>query len=131
MNIKSVAYWLATVLFLFPLAASGVGYLTGADTFIESMAHLGYPASLLPFLGVAKVLGVVAVLAPGFAKLKEWAYAGFTFNLLGASWAHYAVGDGAETVIPLVFLALLAVSYTLRPEGRRLEVHDGQLVPAK
>ena len=55
--------------------------------------HLGFPIYLLPFLGTAKVLGIAAVLAPRFRLLKEWAYAGLTFDLIGAMYSHISSGD--------------------------------------
>ncbi|WP_309487761.1 DoxX family protein [Bacillus sp. SD075] len=55
--------------------------------------HLGYPTYLLPFIGIAKLLGVVAILIPGFPRIKEWAYAGFVFDLTGAMYSSISVGD--------------------------------------
>ncbi|MCP3958380.1 MAG: DoxX family protein [bacterium] len=72
-------------------------------------------------LGIAKLLGVVAVLAPDFPKLKEWAYAGFTFLLVGAAYSHAAAGDPVQLiVIPLVVLGVGLISYKLRPRTRRI-----------
>src|SRR5262245_61124543 len=64
--------------------------------------HLGYPPYLLPFLGVAKILGVIAVLVPGRPTLKEWAFAGLTLDLTGALYSHLSVGDPASAWIPSV-----------------------------
>lgn len=73
--------------------------------------HLGYPTSLMAFLGVCKLLGVIALLVPGFRGLKEWAYAGFTYDLLGAAYAHLSVDDPApKVVMPLVFLLIVLLS---------------------
>jgi hypothetical protein len=85
------------------------------------MMTLGYPAYVMTILGIAKLLGVGALLIPGRPLLKEWAYAGFTFNMLGATASHLFVGDPmSETLPPLVLLCLGAVSYQLRPASRRL-----------
>ena len=51
---------------------------------LEMFAHLGYPAYLHPFIGVAKILAVITILVPGFPRLKEWAYAGLVIDLIGA-----------------------------------------------
>jgi hypothetical protein len=65
----------------------------------------------------------VAILAPRLPRVKEWAYAGIAFDLGGASVSHFAVGDSAANVIaPLVFLAIAAVSWALRPASRVLQV---------
>jgi len=74
--------------------------------------HLGYPAYLLPFLGTAKLLGVATMLAPGFLRLKEWAYAGLTFDVLGALYSHLSVGDPVNVWAPAALgLSLVVASY--------------------
>ena len=95
--------------------------LMRAEVQAESIAALGYPDYLMTILGVAKLLGVIALLLPGTPLLKEWAYAGFTFDLLGAAASHGFNGDSAtEIAIPLVVLAIAATSYCLRPANRRI-----------
>ncbi len=112
MKTKSSLFWVVTGLFALALGSSGFGYLAGAAQYKEGLAHLGYPDYLRYFLGVAKVLGALALVVPLPKQLKEWAYAGFTFNLLGAAYSHGMSGDNANfVIIPLVLLGLLAVSY--------------------
>lgn len=121
MNARTTGYWVATGLFCALLGVSGVAYLMRADAFVEGIARLGYPVYLLTILGVAKLLGVAALLAPRRALLKEWAYAGFAFDLLGATSSHLFSGDPlGEAVRPLFVFAIGAASYLLRPAGRRL-----------
>ena len=80
-----IIHWIATVAFVVPLAWSAIQYLTEAPKMVETMTvHLGYPMYFLKFLGVAKLLGVAALLVNRQVRLKEWAYAGFTFDLIGA-----------------------------------------------
>jgi hypothetical protein len=79
---------------------------------VEVFTALGYPLYLLPFLGVAKLLGVIALMFPGFPKLKEWAYAGFTFNLSGAIYSGIAAsGFDPKMLVLLVPIALGVISY--------------------
>ena len=74
--------------------------------------HLGYPPYLLLFLGTAKILGVAAVVSPGPARLKEWAFAGLTFDLTGALYSHLSVGDPASVWMPAAIgLVLMTGSY--------------------
>ena len=121
MNVRLIGYWLATGLFCLAMGSGGTMNLLRAEVQRESMAALGYPEYLMTILGVAKVLGVIALLLPRTALLKEWAYAGFTFDLLGASASHAFAGDPiVETIIPLVVLSIAFVSYCLRPPQRRL-----------
>lgn len=130
MKAKSVVYWIVTILFCGFLAWSAYGYLSRAPKMVAAMASLGYPDYVLNILGVAKLIGVVVLLAPGCAKLKEWAYAGFTIDLIGAVWSHLASGQQKEAMVPVIFLVLLAISYSLRPATRRLVVVDVVAVPA-
>ena len=117
----SIIHWVSTVVFLVPLTWSAIQYLTEAPRMVETMTvHLGYPMYFLMILGVAKLLGAAALLVGRPPRLKEWAYAGFTFDLVGAFLSHVFVGDPLTTaLIPIGFLALLAVSYaSWRGAGR-------------
>ena len=87
------------------------------------MKHLGYPGYFSVILGAWKVLGAVAVLAPRFPRLKEWAYAGLVFIYTGAAASRFAVGDRAVTLVaPIIFTGLVAASWVLRPSARRVLV---------
>ena len=120
MKARNIGYWVTTGLLAAAFAAGGVGDLTRGPDMVAGMAHLGYPAYFLLILGVWKVLGAVAVLAPGLPRLKEWAYAGMVFDLTGAAFSHAASGDAAGKVItPLVLCGLVAASWALRPESRK------------
>jgi hypothetical protein len=85
------------------------------------MEHLGYPLYILSIIGVWKIPCAVALLAPRFPRLKEWAYAGAVFNYTGAVASHIAVGDGpGKWVGPLIYAAFTLASWALRPPSRRL-----------
>ena len=118
---RTMGFWVATGMFAALLAMSGSMYLAGAEPIYDGVVkHLGYPVYFLTILGFAKLLGAAALVLPVPARLKDWAYAGFTFNLLGASASHFFAGDAFEMLPPLMLLGLLAVSYGLR--GSRLMV---------
>ena len=88
---------------------------------VEAMTHLGYPLYFMTIIGIAKLLGVLAVLVPARPLLKEWAYAGLCFNLMGATASHAFSGDAlSHTVRPAIALALCVASYLLRPDDRKL-----------
>lgn len=115
MNGKLIAYRAVTGLFGVALAGSGVGDLMHAPAIAEGLHHLGYPPYLMTILGVWKLLGVVALVTPGHARLKEWAYAGFAFHLSGAFVSHLMGGDPFSAAVPsLVLFALGAASWRLR-----------------
>jgi uncharacterized membrane protein YphA (DoxX/SURF4 family) len=88
---------------------AGFAYLSGSPQAVEGFAHVGYPQQLRIILGIAKPLGAVALVVPGFARLKEWAYAGFTFAWISAFIAHYLAKDVPNAFMPLVLLLLLLI----------------------
>jgi len=123
MKTKSIGYWITTGLVALGFLAGGAVDLSGAPNVVAVMGHLGYPAYFAGILGTWKVLGAVAVLAPRWPRLKEWAYAGMVFDLSGAALSHAFRGDGASAVVtPLVLLALVVGSWALRPQTRVLGV---------
>jgi len=118
---KNIAYWTTTVLGPASFVIGGVLNLTQSEQVVAAMSHLGYPLYFASILGVWKLLGAIAIVVPGFPRVKEWAYAGFFFDLTAAAASHAAVGDSsADVIAPLVFLALVAASWTLRPASRKL-----------
>jgi hypothetical protein len=87
---------------------------------VYGIIHLGYPVYFLTLLGLAKLLGVVTVLTPGFPLLKEWAYAGFFFMMTGAIYSHIAVGDPLIELFPSTLLLVLTlISWYFRPSERK------------
>lgn len=107
-----IAYWVATLLVLAQLVFSGPMLIARPAGVMELVHHLGYPDYFPIFLGLAKLLGALALIQPWFATLKEWAYAGVTFDLTAASLSHLASHDPARAVIvPVLILAAVGVSY--------------------
>jgi hypothetical protein len=120
-RVRTIAYWVTTVIIVFVLGSGGVADLLRPPRVVELMAHLGYPAYVCVILGVWKVLGVVALLAPRTPRLKEWAYAGTVFDFTGAAASHIAVGDSVGDIATPFVLTLLAIaSWALRSASRRL-----------
>jgi uncharacterized membrane protein YphA (DoxX/SURF4 family) len=115
------AYFGTLSVFSLAMASSGWMDLAQPQPFLEGMHHLGYPTYFVSVIGFWKLLGVSAVLAPRLPRLKEWAYAGFTFELSGAAVSHVMSGDGVgKALIPLALLLLGLASWYLRPVSRRL-----------
>jgi len=111
----------ATALFCLIMTAGGVGDVLRLESMSAEILGLGYPAYLMTILGVAKLAGVGALVLPVPPVLKEWAYAGFSFDLLGAAVSHAVVGDPVFAIVkPLAVLAVAALSYATRPEAQRL-----------
>lgn len=112
MKTTRIFYWVSTGLVALGMAMSGVMYLSKADMLVKGMNEIGLPLYFLPLLGLAKLLGAIALFVPKQPKLTEWVYAGFTFTFLGATWVH--ISTHTPFVAPLVFLAVLATSYLLK-----------------
>ena len=128
MKTKVIGYWAATTIIAFVLLAGGVAQLAHRPENVEGMAHLGYPLYFSTILGFWKVLGAIALLAPCFPRLKEWAYAGAFFELTGAVASHVVCGDSVSRFIwPALFAVLAVASWALRPQSRTL----GVLFPAR
>ena len=135
MKMKMIGYWTSTAAVASVLLVDGVMGLVHAHGRVmlvgkpldAVMERLGYPAYLLKILGVWKPLGAIALLVPGFPRLKEWAYAGTFFNMTGAAASSVASGDDAgNSIWALIFAVLTLASWALRPQSRTL----GVLFPA-
>lgn len=121
MKKTNIFYWVFTGLFGFLMLGSAIPDIMSSPVAMQGMhVELGYPTFFVPFIGVAKLLGVIAILVPGFPRLKEWAYAGLFFDLIGATYSILAVGkpDWLFMVLPL---ALAATSYVLYQKRRKYQ----------
>lgn len=88
----TILFWVFTGLFSAVMLMSTIPNILSSQEWVDVFNQLGYPLYLLPFLGVAKLLGIMALLIPGFPRIKEWAYAGLFFDLTGAVYSGLAVG---------------------------------------
>lgn len=109
MKATKIMYWISTILISLGMTASALGQLTQQPAMIESMKMLGYPAQMMILLGVFKLLGAFILVFPGYPKVREWGYAGFTFLFIGATYSHFSVGDYNPTT--LILLGIVATSY--------------------
>ncbi len=93
---------------------SGLGHITRAEPIVEIFGNLGYPDYLILMLGVAKFAGIPFLLYPGSVRLKEWAYAGYTINLVGGFVSHLMAGKTFGLAMPpLILWFFMAGSYVL------------------
>ena len=108
----NIAYWIFNGLLAALMLSSVIPNILMSEQWVTIFKFLGYPTYLLPFLGVAKLLAVIAILVPGFPRLKEWAYAGIAFDMAGALYSTIAVGTPfSDWCLFIVFFALLAAAY--------------------
>lgn len=94
--VRIIAYWLFTIVVAFEMAAGGLWDLLRIEYVRLVLTHLGYPLYLLYIIGVPRIPCALALLAPRFPRLKEWAYAGAFFNYTGAAASHLLAGDHAS-----------------------------------
>src|SRR6185312_12152535 len=88
-----IIYWTETLLFCAAMLSGGIAMLFRVEANVKGIVDLGYPAYLCTILGIAKILGVAVILYGKPRLMKEWAYAGFTFLMLGAMASHIFHGD--------------------------------------
>lgn len=113
-RVAKILYWVLTLPFCFMMVMSASMYFSHNPEVLAGIKQTGFPLFFLYILGTAKILGAIAIVLGFFKTLKEWAYAGFTFTMLGAAATHCFLGDPASKVMmPLVFLAVLMGSYAL------------------
>lgn len=113
MRKTNTIFWSVTILFVAAMLFSAVPEIMQSAESREFMKHLSYPDYFNPFIGWLKVLGVIAILLPGIPRLKEWAYAGFFFDLLGATYSQIASdGFSLPILVMSVFFILWGISYT-------------------
>lgn len=121
MKKTNIFYWIFTGLFSAMMLGSAIPDVISSPVAVQGMhQELGYPVYFIPFIGIVKVLGVLAILLPISARIKEWAYAGLVFDLIGATFSIIAIGkpDWMFMILPL-FLAL--GSYVFYHRKRKLQ----------
>jgi hypothetical protein len=114
MKKTKILYWVITGIFSAFMLFSAIPDMLVVPDAVTFMNHLGYPNYIIPFLGVAKLLGVIAILIPGFPRVKDLAYAGLFYDLIGATYSVIAVdGFMPQVSFMILPLGLLVWSYIL------------------
>jgi hypothetical protein len=112
MRTRNILYWVFTLPFVALMLLSAIVVIKPSFKFTAYTEDLGYPLYLFGYLAVAKILGVIAILVPVNPRIKEWAYAGFSFDLSGALYSLIAVGKPAIIWTPILLIySLLSGSY--------------------
>jgi hypothetical protein len=109
----NIIYWISTILFGGFMLFSAIPDIMVVPEAVDFVSkQLGYPTYIIAFLGVAKTLGVIAILIPGFPRIKEWAYAGLFFDLVGATYSGIAVGGFDPMMLTMLLIfGMLFLSY--------------------
>lgn len=108
MKKTNILYWVITGLFAAFMIFSAIPDMLAIPEAVSFIGQLGYPKYFVSFIGFAKLLGIIAILVPGFPRIKEWAYAGLFFDLFGATYSQIAM-NGFQPgelfmVLPIGFL---------------------------
>ena len=103
MKKTKIFFWIITGLFSAFMLQIAIPEILLSNDGVMYVTMLGFPKYITPFLGVAKLLGIVAILIPGFPRIKEWAYAGLFFDLIGLTYSGIA-HDGLQP--PMLFMIL-------------------------
>lgn len=117
MKKDKIIYWSTTGLFAAFMAFTAIPDILKTPETVEFIKLLGYPEYFIPFIGVAKLLGSIAILIPQFKKIKEWAYAGLAFDLIGAMYSVITVhgfDPGMTIMIPVFALMITSYIYNRR-----------------
>ena len=110
MKTITITYWIVTgLLSAFIVLGAVTDIINGPDV-VAFFKHLGYPAYFSQIIGTVKILGIIAISMPRYPKLKEWAYAGLTFDATGALFSHILNGDTIAVYLPALLGVLLVVS---------------------
>ena len=120
-NKRTIFNWVTSALLAFGMLSGGIAQLMRFEPNKEGMLRLGYPLYFMSIIGTWKILGVVIIMLPKLKLLKEWTYAGFFFLLSGATLSHLISKDPVtELIAPFVLLCLTIISWSLRPDNRKL-----------
>ena len=124
MKKDKIIYWILTGLISVGLGLGAVFNALSSPESVELVSHhLGYPEYIVPFLGVAKLLGIVVILIPGFPRLKEWAYAGLIYDIVGAIYSHISISAPVSEWAPLfILISLIMGSYFYHHKLLKAEV---------
>jgi uncharacterized membrane protein YphA (DoxX/SURF4 family) len=118
---KQIWYWIVTAILSLCIFTGGLAQAVQAKEVIQGFKPLGYPTYFIAIIGIWKVLGIIAILIPGFTLLKEWAYAGIFFAMSGAVISHIASNDVSLQIIsPFLLAAFTVLSWYLRPANRKI-----------
>lgn len=114
-NLKKIEiiYWTLIILLAVFFFISGYWEITKNPATYPKTLEMGYPPYFITSLGIAKLCGVAALLSPWFKPLKEWAFAGFTFDVIFAFISGLAIESYTDCVKALIAFGVLMITYFL------------------
>jgi hypothetical protein len=122
MKTTKIWYWIITILFSGFMLFSAIPDIMMAPEAMAMITGLGYPNYFVPFIGWAKLIGVIAILLPGLNRIKEWAYAGLFFDLFGATFSALSLAFDPMILTMLLPISFLFASYFLWHRIKKLSL---------
>jgi hypothetical protein len=118
----TILYWVFTIIFAAGMLVSTIPNIIVSEDSIKFVSGiLHYPEYIIFFLGIAKLLGIIGILIPGFPRLKEWSYAGLIFDLTGAVYSLIAIGSPVLSLWPMgLYYVAFAGSYIYYHKRQKL-----------
>jgi hypothetical protein len=120
-----IYYWVSTGLMALSLSLLSLMAVMMPQEGVKMFNHLGYTEKLIPLIVFARMLAIIAIVVSKFPKLKEWAYAGLVFELLGAIYSHIQAGDGFVGWMPAFIILLMVVFSYIFYSKMKLNEHKG------
>jgi uncharacterized membrane protein YphA (DoxX/SURF4 family) len=114
MKSTKIIYWTSTILFAGFMLMTSIQYVMLTPETVDFITKLGYPAYIVPFLGIAKIIGSIIILIPSFRKIKEWAYAGLFIDLIGATFSLikvYGINPSMSFMLLIIIIGVLSYIY--------------------
>ncbi len=117
----NIFYWICTGNLIPGLGIGSIYGIILHPGSTEQFVRLGYPVYLAPFLGVARILALIVIVIPKYPRLKEWAYAGLAFDIIGAIYSQIATGQSLTSLFfPVIAILFLSGSYFFYHKRLRL-----------
>ena len=117
----NIFYWICTGNLIPGLGIGSIYGIILDPGSTEQFVRLGYPVYLAPFMGVARILALIVIVIPKYPRLKEWAYAGLAFDIIGAIYSQIATGQSLTNLsFPVIAILFLSGSYFFYHKRQRL-----------
>ena len=120
-----ILYWTLTIIYVLAMVMDGVSGVMRVQEGKDVMIHLGYPEYAMTIFGIAKLLGAVALLQTRYITIKEWAFAGFIINYIGAFASRAFVGDEVSLLLmPVIMLVITFFYYYVWKRFEQLKTRE-------
>lgn len=114
-------YWTLLILLATFFTISGFLEITKSPATYPKTLKMGYPPYFILTLGISKICGAIVLLIPRIKRLKEWAFAGFTFDVIFAFISGLAISSPADYIKAIIVFWIIMLTYSLFLEKQLFE----------